>query len=37
MRPTTGSTLGAGWDRVWGTLAGTVFGLGGVCLQLSRR
>ncbi len=28
-RPTTGSTLGAGWDRVRGTFAGTVFGLAG--------
>ena len=30
VRPTTGSTLGAGWDRVRGTCAGTLMGLGGV-------
>lgn len=33
MRPTAGSTLGAGWDRVRGTLAGTGLGLAGVWLQ----
>jgi uncharacterized membrane protein YccC len=33
VRPTAGSTLGAGWDRVRGTLSGTVIGLGGVWLH----
>jgi len=33
MRPSTGATLGAGWDRVRGTLAGTGFGLAGVWVQ----
>jgi len=33
VRPNTGSTLGAGWDRVKGTLSGTVFGLAGVWLH----
>ncbi|VTU16202.1 putative membrane protein [Variovorax sp. SRS16] len=33
MRPTAGSTLGAGWERMRGTLAGTLFGLGGVWLH----
>jgi uncharacterized membrane protein YccC len=33
MRPTTGSTLGAGWERMRGTLAGTLFGLSGVWLH----
>ncbi len=33
MRPTTGSTLGAGWERLRGTLAGTLFGLGGIWLH----
>ena len=30
LRPTAGSTLGAGWDRVRGTLVGTAVGLAGV-------
>jgi uncharacterized membrane protein YccC len=30
VRPTAGSTLGAGWDRVRGTLGGTAIGLAGV-------
>lgn len=33
MRPTTGSTMGAGWERMQGTLAGTLFGLGGIWLH----
>ena len=33
VRPTAGSTLGAGWDRVRGTLGGTVIGLAGVWLH----
>jgi len=33
LRPTVGSTLGAGWDRVRGTAAGTLIGLGGVWLH----
>jgi len=33
MRPTAGSTLGAGWERMRGTLAGTLFGLSGVWLH----
>jgi uncharacterized membrane protein YccC len=33
MRPTAGSTLGAGWERMRGTLAGTMFGLSGVWLH----
>jgi len=33
IRPSAGSTLDAGWDRVRGTAAGAVFGLGGVYLQ----
>ncbi len=32
-RPTAGSTLGAGWDRVRGTMSGTVIGLAGVWLH----
>jgi uncharacterized membrane protein YccC len=32
VRPTAGSTLGAGWDRVRGTLGGTITGLVGVWL-----
>lgn len=32
VRPTTGSTLGAGWDRVRGTCAGTLLGLAGAWL-----
>jgi Fusaric acid resistance protein family len=35
VRPTAGSTLGAGWDRVRGTMTGTVVGLGGVWLHHS--
>jgi uncharacterized membrane protein YccC len=31
-RPTAGSTLGAGWDRVRGTFAGTALGLAGAWL-----
>lgn len=33
LRPTAGATLDAGWDRIRGTLAGTVFGLAGVALR----
>lgn len=33
VRPTAGSTLGAGWDRVRGTMSGTVIGLAGVWLH----
>lgn len=33
VRPTAGATLGAGWDRVRGTMIGTVVGLGGVWLH----
>jgi len=33
LRPTVGSTLGAGWDRVRGTAAGTLIGLAGVWLH----
>lgn len=33
LRPNTGATLGAGWDRVKGTVVGTLFGLGGVWLR----
>ena len=33
MRPTAGSTLGAGWDRMRGSLTGTLFGLGGIWLH----
>jgi uncharacterized membrane protein YccC len=33
MRPSAGSTLDAGWDRVRGTAAGALFGLAGVYLQ----
>lgn len=33
MRPSTASTLGAGWDRVRATAAGAGVGLGGVWLQ----
>jgi len=33
VRPTAGSTLGAGWDRVRGTFAGTLIGLAGVWLN----
>jgi uncharacterized membrane protein YgaE (UPF0421/DUF939 family) len=33
MRPSAGSTLGAGWDRVRGTAAGALCGLAGVYLQ----
>jgi uncharacterized membrane protein YccC len=33
MRPTAGSTLGAGGERMRGTLAGTLFGLSGVWLH----
>jgi len=32
-RPDAGATLGAGWDRIRGTLLGTVCGLGGVWLR----
>jgi uncharacterized membrane protein YccC len=32
-RPDTGATLAAGWDRVRGTLLGTLCGLGGVWLR----
>ncbi|MES2184401.1 MAG: FUSC family protein [Pseudomonadota bacterium] len=32
VRPTAGSTLGAGWDRVRGTFAGTALGLAGAWL-----
>ncbi|MBS0446162.1 MAG: FUSC family protein [Proteobacteria bacterium] len=33
VRPSAGSTMGAGWDRVRGALAGTAIGLGGVALR----
>jgi len=33
LRPTVGSTLGAGWDRILGTVAGTLVGLAGVWLR----
>lgn len=33
LRPTAGATLGAGWDRIRGTLAGTLLGLAGVALR----
>lgn len=33
VRPTMGSTLGAGWDRVRGTFVGAVMGLAGVWLE----
>ena len=33
LRPAAGATLGAGWDRVRGTLAGTLVGLAGVALR----
>ncbi|MEP6721330.1 MAG: FUSC family protein [Variovorax sp.] len=33
MRPNTGATMGAGWDRVRGTAIGTLCGLFGVWLQ----
>ncbi|MBS0428217.1 MAG: FUSC family protein [Proteobacteria bacterium] len=33
LRPTAGATLGAGWDRIRGTLAGTLLGLTGVALR----
>lgn len=33
MRPSAGSTLDAGWDRVRGTAAGALFGLAGVYLH----
>ncbi|WP_432728034.1 FUSC family protein [Variovorax sp. W6] len=33
MRPSAGSTLDAGWDRVRGTAAGALVGLAGVYLQ----
>ena len=33
MRPNTGATLGAGWDRVRGTAIGTLCGLFGVWLR----
>lgn len=33
MRADSGSTLDAGWDRVWGTVVGAVAGLLGVYLQ----
>jgi len=32
-RPDAGATLGAGWDRIRGTLLGTVFGIVGVWLR----
>jgi uncharacterized membrane protein YccC len=33
VRPDTGSTLGAGWDRVRGALVGTALGLAGAALR----
>jgi uncharacterized membrane protein YccC len=33
VRPDTGSTLGAGWDRVRGALLGTALGLAGTALR----
>ena len=33
VRPTTGSSLGVGWERVQGTVLGAVFALGGVWLH----
>lgn len=33
LRPTAGATLGAGWDRIRGTLVGTLLGLAGVALR----
>jgi uncharacterized membrane protein YccC len=33
VRPDTGSTLGAGWDRIRGALVGTALGLGGAALR----
>lgn len=33
MRPSTGDTLGAGWDRVLGTVVGVFFGLLGVYFE----
>ncbi len=33
LRPTAGATLGAGWDRVRGTVAGTLIGLAGIGLR----
>ncbi len=35
VRPTTGSTLGAGWDRVRGALFGTLLGLAGAWFHYS--
>lgn len=33
LRPTTGSSLGAGWERVQGAVLGAVFALGGVWMH----
>jgi len=33
VRPTTGASLGVGWDRVWGTALGAGFALAGVWLH----